>query len=271
MAERALTDLRADCSRCFGLCCVVPAFAASADFAIDKPAGHACPNLRPDFRCGIHDRLPDKGFTGCTRYDCFGAGQRLAQETFGGQDWRTSPELARPMYAAFPNLRGLHELLYYVTEAASWPASRPVRADLRSAADRLDGLGALAPDGLSALDVNALRGEINPLLLRASTLARAGHPGRDLRGADLIGQRLRGASLRGACLRGAMLIGADLRDADLRTADLIGADLRGADLRGADLTGALFVTQAQLDAARAGATTRVPAHLRPPVRRRACE
>jgi hypothetical protein len=31
--------LRADCERCFGLCCVAPAFAASADFAIDKDAG----------------------------------------------------------------------------------------------------------------------------------------------------------------------------------------------------------------------------------------
>jgi hypothetical protein len=36
---RARRDLTADCSRCVGLCCVVPAFAASADFAIDQPAG----------------------------------------------------------------------------------------------------------------------------------------------------------------------------------------------------------------------------------------
>ena len=58
-AVAARARLRADCSRCAGLCCVAPAFAASADFAIDKPAGHACPNLRNDARCGIH-----AGFTG---------------------------------------------------------------------------------------------------------------------------------------------------------------------------------------------------------------
>ena len=40
--------LRADCSRCEALCCVAPAFAASADFAIDKPAGVPCPRLRDD-------------------------------------------------------------------------------------------------------------------------------------------------------------------------------------------------------------------------------
>jgi hypothetical protein len=49
--------LRADCEQCFGLCCVVPAFAASADFAIDKDAGQPCPHLSEDFRCGIHAQL----------------------------------------------------------------------------------------------------------------------------------------------------------------------------------------------------------------------
>ena len=55
-------ELRADCSRCAALCCVVPAFAASADFAIDKPAGVPCPNLQPDSRCGIHESLRPRGF-----------------------------------------------------------------------------------------------------------------------------------------------------------------------------------------------------------------
>ena len=83
--------LRADCSRCAGLCCVAPAFAASADFAIDKPAGVACPNLADDFRCGIHAQLRDRGFPGCTVFDCFGAGQHITQGTFGGRTWRESP------------------------------------------------------------------------------------------------------------------------------------------------------------------------------------
>ncbi len=46
--------LRADCKRCFALCCVAQALSASADFAINKDAGKACPNLQSDFRCGIH-------------------------------------------------------------------------------------------------------------------------------------------------------------------------------------------------------------------------
>jgi hypothetical protein len=49
--------LRADCNRCVGLCCIAPAFSASADFAIGKEAGQACPNQQPDVRCAIHTRL----------------------------------------------------------------------------------------------------------------------------------------------------------------------------------------------------------------------
>ena len=56
-AADARAGLRADCSRCTGLCCVAPAFAASADFALDKPAGRACPHLQGDSRCGIHADL----------------------------------------------------------------------------------------------------------------------------------------------------------------------------------------------------------------------
>src|SRR5437588_5395696 len=109
----APSNLRADCTRCFALCCVVPAFAKSADFAISKPAGTPCRNLLADFRCGIHDKLRPSGFPGCTVYDCFGAGQQLAQVTFHGQDWRTHPELKPDLIAVFPIMRDLHELLYH--------------------------------------------------------------------------------------------------------------------------------------------------------------
>ena len=75
----ARADLRADCGRCAGLCCVAPAFVASADFAIDKPAGRPCPKLSSDFSCSIHDSLREHGFPGCAVFDCFGAGQQVVQ------------------------------------------------------------------------------------------------------------------------------------------------------------------------------------------------
>jgi uncharacterized protein YjbI with pentapeptide repeats len=263
VADEGRDGLRADCERCFGLCCVAPAFAASADFAIDKPAGHACPHLTADFRCGIHDRLRTSGFPGCAAYDCFGAGQKVAQVTFGGRDWRRAPHLARAMFDAFTVMRHLHELLWHLTEARALPPARPLRGELGATLDNIERLTRLPPDELLALDLATLREEVGMLLGRASELARAG-AGRhaiDRRGADLIGADLRGADLRGANLRGAYLIGADIAGADLRSADLIGADLRGADLGGADLTGAIFLTQAQVDSARGDVATRLPARL----------
>lgn len=255
-------DLRADCARCFALCCVVPAFARSADFAIDKPAGTPCPNLHTDFRCGIHTTLRRSGFTGCTGYDCFGAGQHVAQVSFAGRDWRTHPELREQMFAVFPVVRQLHELLFYLTAARALPAAQPVHAELDAAIADTRALTDADPATLLALDVDTHRQRVNPLLGHASDLARAGVPHRkDRRGADLIGKDLRTADLRGASLRGAYLIGADLRHTRLALADVTGADLRGANVSGTDLTEVLFLSQTQLDSAQGDPDTRIPAGL----------
>ena len=263
MADRAA--LRADCESCFGLCCVVPAFSASADFAISKPSGQACPNLQTDFRCGIHTGLRQLGFRGCTVYDCFGAGQQVSQVTFGGQDWRRAPDAGTQMFAVFPIMRDLYELAWYVNESLTWAAARSLHGELRRALAETERLAGQGPDALLEMDVAGHRQQVNALLLATSDLVRAAVPnGADYRGADLIGADLAGADLAGASLRGAYLIGADLRGADLRMADLIGADLRGADICGADLTGAIFVIQSQLEAAKGDSGTRVPALLTHP-------
>ncbi|MFC8509650.1 pentapeptide repeat-containing protein [Streptomyces sp. NPDC057411] len=260
VSETRQAELRGDCANCFGLCCVALPFAKSADFAVNKSSGDPCRNLQDDFRCGIHTRLRDSGFPGCTVYDCFGAGQQVSQVTFGGVSWREAPDTARQMYEVFPVMRQLHELLRYLSEARALAATRTLHADLDRALARVTALTEGSPAELERLDVAPVRAEVNPLLLESSSLVRAAAGGKpkSRRGADLIGKRLRGARLRGADLRGALLIAADLSGADLSLADLIGADLRDADLSGADLTGALFLTQPQLNAARGDAATRLP-------------
>lgn len=256
--EEVRRSLRADCENCFALCCVAPAFSASADFAINKNAGQACPHLQPDFHCGIHTRLRQQGFRGCTVYDCFGAGQKVSQVTFGGQDWRQAPRTAKQMFSVFSIMRDLHELLWYLSEALTLQAARPLHSELSPALSETERLTHNGPDALMELDVAAHRRDVNALLLRTSSLVRASvQHKKDHRGADLIGAKLKGADLRGANLRGAYLIGADLRGADLRMADLIGADLRDADLGGADLTESIFLIQSQLDAAKGDTETKL--------------
>ncbi|WP_232237773.1 MULTISPECIES: pentapeptide repeat-containing protein [Actinoalloteichus] len=259
-------NLLADCANCFALCCVALPFTASKDFAITKAAGTACPNLRKDFGCGIHADLRQRGFAGCTSFDCLGAGQRVSQTTFGGRDWRAAPDTAGQMFAVLPVMRRLHELLWYLSEALTLPSAVPLRPAVRDLRDRIEGLTRGTPKELLAVDLAAQHDEVDTVLRRTSELVRAGVPGRrkSRRKADLIGARLRGADLRGADLRGTYLIAADLTDADLSSADLIGADLRDARLHGANLADSLFLTQPQVNSADGDAATRLPAILARP-------
>lgn len=267
--------LKADCSQCFGLCCVALPFAKTSDFAIDKSYAEPCPNLADDFSCSIHGRLRESGFRGCTVYECFGAGQRTSQVSFGGVSWREDRDLAIPMFEAYSVQRVLHELLWYLAEALDRPAAALIGAALQSAFDETEALTQLPPEDLLALDIEAHREPLADLLREASELVREDaianfrasrtrggkKPGR---GPDFFGADLRGADFRGADLRGAYLIAANLARADLRVADLIGADLRDADLSGADLTGSLFLTQTQLNAAKGDRSTKIPPALEYP-------
>ncbi|WP_432968012.1 pentapeptide repeat-containing protein [Dactylosporangium sp. CA-233914] len=171
-------ELRADCSQCFGLCCAAPAFSRSSDFAIDKPAGHPCPNLGETFRCGIHTQLRQRGFAGCTVYDCFGAGQHVAQVVYEGRDWRRDPASAPRMFEVFAAVRVLHELIWYLTEARSLPQSTPLREALDDALSATQALRD-APDDLTPADAERHRDRVAPLLREASALARTPAPDED--------------------------------------------------------------------------------------------
>ncbi|HEX5532684.1 MAG TPA: pentapeptide repeat-containing protein [Actinomycetales bacterium] len=258
------TDLKADCSQCFGLCCVALPFQRSADFPIDKAAGEACRNLNSDYRCGIHNRLREKGFAGCTVFDCFGAGQKVSQVTFAGMSWRDDARSSQRMFDVFGVMRQLHEMLWYLDEVLSMPAAKPLHHTAREQMESIERLTRRPAAELVEADPGALRADVGSLLERVSEMARAGAGGKNLRNADLAGKDLRSVDLTAANLRGAYLIGADLSAADLRLTDLLGADLRGAVLDTADLSRALFVTQPQVNAARGNRATKLPGRLERP-------
>lgn len=265
-------QLRADCENCFGLCCVALPYAKSADFAFDKDGGTPCSNLQSDYRCGIHENLRAKGYKGCTVYECFGAGQKVSQLTYDGNDWRDNPASAKEMFEVFPIMQQLHEMLCYLNEALNLEDAQPLHRKLQAAFEDTEYLTKQSPKSIMGLNVPAHRMIVNDLLLRTSEMVRAKvpfnknkkKPNKIGRGSDLIGAKLRGADLRGANLRGALLIASDLREADMRVTDLIGADFRDADLSGADLTGSFFITQAQINSAKGDTKTKLPHSLRIP-------
>ncbi|MFA1712132.1 pentapeptide repeat-containing protein [Peribacillus frigoritolerans] len=261
-------QLRADCENCFGLCCVALPYAKSADFAFDKDGGTPCSNLQSDYRCGIHENLRAKGYKGCTVYECFGAGQKVSQLTYDGNDWRDNPASAKEMFEVFPIMQQLHEMLCYLNEAMNLEDAQPLHRELQAAFEDMEYLTKQSPESILDLNVPAHRAIVNDILLRTSEMVRAKvsykksknskKQNKIGRGSDLIGAKLRGADLRGANLRGALLIASDLREADMRVTDLIGADFRDADLSGANLTGSFFITQAQINSAKGDTKTKLP-------------
>jgi uncharacterized protein YjbI with pentapeptide repeats len=261
--------LQADCENCFGLCCVALPFAISTDFAMNKESGVPCSNLHSNFTCAIHMNLRDKGFKGCTVFECFGAGQKVSQHTFGGTDWRENPEHAKAMFDVFPIMQQLHEMLSYLTEAVMLEVARPIHKKLHTVLEETKRLSYLNYEELIRIDIPLHRAKVNELLLQTSELVwkqiaqrkkRINH-----RRANLIGAKLKKAKLRGADLRGACLIAADLREADLREVDFIGADLRDADVRGANLTASIFLTQVQINSAKGDIHTKLPPLLVQPI------
>lgn len=267
-------NLRADCGNCYGLCCVALYFSASEGFPSDKEAGKPCFNLLPDFRCSVYTNLRELGLKGCTAFDCFGAGQKVSQMHFAGQDWRIAPQFAPKMFETFHIIRQLHELLWYLTETLTLEAAFQIYGPLKSMLDKTEQLTYLSADLLPELDLAKHRKEVDALLQKTSEYVRteigcgpkiSSKPQKRLgKRWDLIGSDLRDADLSGKNLRGAYLMAADLREADLNGTDLIGADLRDADLRGADLSTSLFLTQAQVNNAGGDTYTKLPPALTRP-------
>ncbi len=263
--NKSNSKLSADCTSCFGLCCVALPYATSADFPIDKDGGVPCSHLMADYRCDIHSNLRPKGFRGCTVYECFGAGQKVSQFTYQGNDWRKNSELAKEMFRVFPIMQQLYEMLYYINEALNRKEVQPLYCELKKVFDDTERLTNLEPNVILSLDVPSHRAKVNELLLKTSELVRKKLQNEKTRKdtkysrlSDFIGANLRGKDLSGLNLRGALLIAADLRDANLRFTDFIGADLRDADLRGANLMGCIFLTQAQVNSTNGNEYTKLP-------------
>ncbi|MBT1607009.1 pentapeptide repeat-containing protein [Curtobacterium flaccumfaciens] len=264
--------LRADCGSCFALCCTAFGFQRSADFPIDKPAGTPCGNLADDFSCSIHQALRPRGFRGCTVFDCSGAGQYVSQTLYDGVSWRDHPDSRAEMFRVFPIVRRLHEMLWHLAEAQDRAVTPDSAGDAALLAEEIRRSLDAGRSMLLALDVEPLHARVRDVLVEVSAEVRGRYstgaddaPDGLLRpGADLAGSDLRARSLRGADLRGATLIAADLRGADLSGVDLLGVDMRDARVDGADLSTAVFLTQAQVNAARGDSATLVPDGIDPP-------
>jgi hypothetical protein len=164
-SRRARTKrLRADCTRCCGLCCAAPAFMAVQGFGFDKPAHTACRYLGADHRCVIHAELVMRGFPACAAFDCYGAGQWVTQ-LFAGKSWRSAPEIAARMFTLYTAYRALHELMALLDFAITQVPAAEAMA-LESCLREIQGLCEAGTDLSDSIDLSALRGQVRSLLVK---------------------------------------------------------------------------------------------------------
>jgi hypothetical protein len=234
-------------------------FRESHGFAFAKDAGEPCRHLGSGYGCSIHAQLRESGMSGCTSYECFGAGQHVTQVLYAGATWRGRADGGAEMFAVFAVVQRLHEMLVLLDQAAALEPER----DLSALRAEVSGHTLGRPEELLDVELDRLATVVGEVLRSVSRAVRD-PDGERLSGADLAGHDLRAAGLADADLRGALLLAADLRDAVLARTDLLGADLRDADLSGADLSTSLFLTQPQLNSARGNPGTRLPDGLKRP-------
>lgn len=254
-----------DCGQCFGFCCVALYFSKCDGFPIDKIAGKPCINLKNDFSCKIHKNLREKGLKGCTSYDCFGAGQKVAQETYGGNNWMESSSSADEMFETFLVMRQLNEMLWYLNEAYIIDGLDECKNSIKNIIEKTEKLIQYTPNELLNLDVEKHRDKVNIVLRKVSDLIMKEYETLDKKkNKNLIGKKFNRTSLRGADLRGAILIATDLSNADLSGTNFLAADMRDTNLKGADLRKSVFLTQSQINTSIGDKNTKLPNQLNRP-------
>ncbi len=138
------SDLQSDCENCLGLCCVAPPFAKSTEFAYAKAEGEPCRHLGEDHRCTIHDDLADLGFTGCIKFECYGAGQKVTNHQFKGLSWRDDHLTAKRLFHVFFIIKALHQKINELSH----------EENQKSKVDELERLSFLSEDELVDIDMD---------------------------------------------------------------------------------------------------------------------
>lgn len=261
-------NLKIDCSKCFGFCCVALYFSTMDNFPEDKIAGQPCKNLKKDFTCKIHKDLSKNNLKGCINYDCFGAGQKVAQHIYENINWQNSPQKSQEMYDVFIVVKNLQEMIWYLYDSFTFTENEDMRKRINQMIKETESLTKLCASEILKINVEEHRTKVNYLLkkVRENVIKKISSKRKkdEPLGFDFIGKDLRNKDLIGSNLIGALLIGSNLQNMDLSGAIVIGSDMRDADIRGCNLENTMYLTQSQINSARGNSKTKLPIFIERP-------
>jgi len=163
------SSLEPDCDKCSALCCIAPSFAKSESFAFDKTAGVRCKHMTDDYRCEIHNVLPDKGHQGCVDYQCYGAGQKVTQDIYQGRTWMTHPDEAEEIFSVYFAVKAVHELLGYLAGGLALCEDPQISDEIEKMQDELEEMTLVDPQALKDIQLPPLEKRVSSLLQAVGT------------------------------------------------------------------------------------------------------
>ncbi len=253
-----LKELRIDCENCCGLCCIALCFRKSDGFPGNKSAGKPCEYLMSDYKCKIHSKLSEMNMKGCLNYDCFGAGQKVSNKIFYGQDWIKNPEISKEMFEVFIKVLQLHQVLWYLIQAASISNDKNNVETLDKYILENNEITSLTYKDILNYDLEGYRTRANKAIKRSFRFNF------DQNMKDYIGKDFKRINLDGKDFSMAFLIGASLEGCSLKGANFLGTDTRDLQVKNTDLSNSYFLTQIQINSTLGNKNTKIPLYLTRP-------
>lgn len=256
-----LLQLKTNCSKCSGLCCVALFFSKMDGFPKDKKAGQPCNNLLDDFRCKIHTQLEDRNLKGCIGYDCFGAGQHVTQCIYQGKTYRDLTNQATEIFDVFIIVFQLYQVRYYLLEVLTLDISSKKKERIKDLIIENKKICNYFPNKLLSFNLNTYKDKINPVLKQICSQFKNNKKVPTI----FLAKNFKGEDMSGLDLSMKLLIAANFDSCKFDNTIFLGADTRDANFNDADLTKALFLTQGQVNSAKGNRNTKLPKHLNYPV------
>lgn len=264
--EELVRSLKIDCKKCSGLCCTALYFSKTEGFPNDKPAGKPCTNLMSDYGCAVHNKLMQYNLKGCMAFDCLGAGQKVTSDIYGRVSWKNQPERAEEIFRVFLAVWQLHQMVWYLAEAAAIVPAEELADQITALIGEYQNMTALSPIEILQIDIEEYRTRVNKILKKAGELVvQSVAPGKTDKRSDNMGRNFKKANLNGRDFSMSLLIAANLEGCSLYGTNFLGADMRDTNIQNADLRESIFLTQAQVNAARGNEHTKLPDTLSRPI------
>lgn len=255
-------NLKIDCNRCSGLCCVALFCAKSDGFPENKESGIPCKYLNSNFQCDIHSKLIEMKMKGCIAYDCFGSGQKVTKDIFPTINWKTNKDKSKEIFETFLVVFQLHQMEWYLLESMALVKDKYLLDSIEKLISKIELVLKQPYNKILNFDLNTFRFEVNPVLKSISKQFASNNRFNEK---DLIGKNFRKANLDGHDFSMSLLIAANFEGCSLKNTNFLGADLRDTNFRNTDLSSCIFLTQIQINSSQGNSNTILPEHLTYPI------